>query len=220
MKDLQELSKSELLNRTLALVAEERKITIELIKFLREVERRMLYSELGFSSLWEFCVKRLGLSEGSAQRRISAMRLVRDVPVAAESLASGKLSLTAASQLQSFFLAEKKHGKPHSSASKKEIVASIEGLSKRACDQKLAEISPQSSPKAEKVTVLSPTLSELKIVLDSRLVEKLDRLKKLLSHRVPLASYAELIEHLVDRAIVEVEKKRGTEPPRQPTNVV
>ena len=74
MKTLSLLSGPELLKRTQDLIAVERRTTMDLIEHLREIERRMLFLDTGHKSLFEFAVKHLGLSEGSAQRRIAAMR--------------------------------------------------------------------------------------------------------------------------------------------------
>src|SRR3954467_10904399 len=105
MKNLKNLSSQELVGHTQGLVREERRITIELIAHLREIERRMLFAELGYGSLYDFTVRHLGLSEGSAQRRIAAMRLTRDLPQVADSLASGEISLSNAAKLQVVFQA-------------------------------------------------------------------------------------------------------------------
>ncbi len=59
---------------------DERKITLEIIELLEEIDRRKLYLLRGFGSLLEYCVKELKYSESSAYRRISAMRVVHDLP--------------------------------------------------------------------------------------------------------------------------------------------
>src|SRR5690349_18064623 len=89
--------------RALDLVREERRITLALIETLREIESRMIFAELGYGSLFEFAVRHLGLSEGAAQRRIQAMRLVKSVPEAQVQLESGSLSLSNAAKVQGFF---------------------------------------------------------------------------------------------------------------------
>jgi hypothetical protein len=124
MKDLKLFSKQELLNQTQFLVQEERKLGLQLIDCLREVECRLLYAELGYPSLWEFCTRHLGLSEGDTHRKISVMRLAREVPQVKEALETGKLSQSSAAQLQTFFKAERKNGQKHSLQKKEEIIAS------------------------------------------------------------------------------------------------
>ncbi len=61
---MKNLNAQELLARTKNLVAQERKLTVLLIEHLEEIQRRMLYAEMGYASLWEFATQELGLSEG------------------------------------------------------------------------------------------------------------------------------------------------------------
>ena len=97
---LKKLSSSELITATKLAASDERKATFALIEHLREIDDRLLYLELGFGNLFELAVKELGLSEGSAHRRISAMRLARDIPEVKEKLESGKITLSNAAQVQ------------------------------------------------------------------------------------------------------------------------
>ena len=61
--NLKTLSVKQLLSETKNLVAEERRVTLLLIEHLREIDRRLLFLEMGYGSLFEFCVKELTLSE-------------------------------------------------------------------------------------------------------------------------------------------------------------
>ena len=72
--DQKTLQDSELIAKLKNLVAQEKEITLEILDFLREVEARQLHLARGFSSLFEFCIKELGYSEGAANRRISSMK--------------------------------------------------------------------------------------------------------------------------------------------------
>jgi hypothetical protein len=73
---------------------------------------RKLFLEMGYPSLFEFCLKELSYSEGSAQRRISAMRLLKSLPEIEPKIISGELSLSVVSQAQTFFRAQEKEQKP------------------------------------------------------------------------------------------------------------
>jgi hypothetical protein len=141
---MKHLTSDELVSRTKALVAEERRATLALIEHLEEIQRRKLYAALGYASLWEFATRELGLSEGAAQRRIQAMRLVRDVPEAKASLESGKLSLSNAAKVQSFRQAEKKLGRVTDARA---IVTQVESLSQKDCEKTLFAISPEALPR-------------------------------------------------------------------------
>ena len=63
----------------------EQRLTGHLLAHLVELEERKLHLELGFSSLFAYCVEGLGMSEGTAGRRVTAARmciLVSSRPVA------------------------------------------------------------------------------------------------------------------------------------------
>ncbi len=111
MKNLNELSNAELLTQVKSLAAEERRLTVEILKFLREVERRQLYLERGYSNLISFCENELGYSSAAAWRRIEAMRLLKDVPGADEKILTGELNITTLSKVSQFVKQEKKRAK-------------------------------------------------------------------------------------------------------------
>ena len=90
------------------LVQKERSLHVQILRHLREIEARQLYFSEGYASLFDYAVRGLGYSKGAAFRRIKAMRLCRDEPETLEKIKSGRLSLCAASQLQSFFEKQKK----------------------------------------------------------------------------------------------------------------
>jgi 5-methylcytosine-specific restriction endonuclease McrA len=202
---MKNLTQAELLDRTKNLVAQERRITLELIEHLREVDRRLLHAELGYGSLFEFCTKELGLSEGSAQRRIQAMRLVRDVPEARESLESGRLTLSNAAKVQTVAQAARRLGAP---IDKREAVRQVERLSQRECEQKLFELAPHALP-TERERIVSPTERELRLVITEELHMKLKRLKELLSHAMPEATTTELLDRLATDALSRLERDKN-----------
>ena len=100
---IKQLSNKELLSHTKLLVQKERNIHIQVLRHLAEIDSRKLFFKQGFFSLFDYAVRELGYSEGAAYRRIKAMKLCRELPETANRLQSGKLSLSAASQLQVFF---------------------------------------------------------------------------------------------------------------------
>ena len=70
-------------------------LTAHLLAYLVELEERLLHLELGFSSLFAYCVEALHMSEGSAGRRVAAARVCRRFPDAFERVARGELHLCA-----------------------------------------------------------------------------------------------------------------------------
>jgi hypothetical protein len=204
---MKHLSSRDLLLKAKSLAAEERRVTLALIECLEECQRRMLYAELGYGSLWDFATRELGLSEGAAQRRIQAMRLVRDVPEAKSKLASGALSLSNAAKVQSLRRTEKKAGRKLDAPA---LVAQVENLSQRECDRKLFEIAPQARPPERERVVSTEGDRELKIVVGPGLHAKLQKLKGFLAHALPEATYEELIDRLTTEALERLEKRMGS----------
>ncbi|MEZ4222363.1 MAG: hypothetical protein R3B13_15605 [Polyangiaceae bacterium] len=96
---LTSLSNAELWTRTLASNARRRRAVALLVAHLAEVERRSLHLREGYSSLYDFCLRGLGMSEGEAHRSISSARVARRFPIALGMLADGRLHLTGLSLL-------------------------------------------------------------------------------------------------------------------------
>ncbi len=205
---LKALTSDQLLTETKTLVSEERRITAILIDHLSEINQRLLFLKLGYSSLFEFVTKELGLSEGAAQRRIQATRLMQDLPNAREAFENGSLSLSNAAKLQSHFQAIKKSGKTTTHEEKQAITKKAENKPQRECDQMLFGLAPEL-PKPEKAKILSPTLRELNFAISEELFQKINRLRDLLSHSHPKASLAELMELSVSSYLTKLEKTRG-----------
>src|SRR5215213_8437682 len=100
---LQSKKNSDLFSEIKKLVSEERKITLEILHHLQEIESRRAFAELGYPSLFEYVVKDLGYSESATYRRIQAMRALKTTPELKDSIEKGKLTITAVSQVQTFF---------------------------------------------------------------------------------------------------------------------
>jgi hypothetical protein len=198
--NLKNISNFDLLKQTKNLLMEERRITTEVLLHLREIEARNLFAELGFSSLYDYCTKELGYSESSAWRRISAMRLLKDVPEVEKKLLDGRVTVSTLSQVQSFLLQEKKQQNEFTKDEKLELLGQVEGLSTRETERILATISPRSAlPDRERF--ISGDDVEIRFTASRGLVEKFNRLKGLLAHNRDTQSYAGLLEVLADLAL-------------------
>ncbi len=202
MLSLQTLSSAELLQKTKNTALEERRLGIELLHCLEEIERRKLFAP-DFSSLHEYVVRELGYSDGAAHRRISAMRLMRDVPEVEQKLSSGSLTLSTASQVQSFLIAEKRTaGAVYSSSEKRKLISSIENKSTRDTEAFLTAQSPRTAALVrERPRSIDGHNVQVTVVLSPALQEKLERLKNLMSHQHPHPSLSEQLEMLADLAL-------------------
>lgn len=98
--DLKKLNESELDQRIKTLSQKERELLHEILLTIKEIDSRKTYLELGFGSLFDYLVQGVGYSEGSAQRRIDAARLLREIPEIADQIQSGELKLNQISMIQ------------------------------------------------------------------------------------------------------------------------
>jgi 5-methylcytosine-specific restriction endonuclease McrA len=89
------LDDRELVARISGLVARERSATAALVAHLAEMDRRKLYLELGYSSLFTYCTQALHFSEQGAYKRMEAARAARRFPLLLARLAEGALHLSA-----------------------------------------------------------------------------------------------------------------------------
>src|SRR5947209_932330 len=74
--NLKTLDRDSILSKVKALVQEERRVQTQVLRYLREIESRLLHLEMGYACLHAFCVVELSYSDGSAARRICARRVV------------------------------------------------------------------------------------------------------------------------------------------------
>jgi len=126
---MKELNDKELLAALKKLKGRENQIVAELIRYLCEVDRRKLYLELGYPSLFAYCCKALGYSESAAYRRIAAARVYRDNPEVYQKLVEGELTLCAVAELL----------KVISPKNKEELFSKVKGKSKQEVYSVVAE---------------------------------------------------------------------------------
>ena len=215
--NLSNLTDETLLDETQTLVKQEREITLKVLHHLREIERRRLFSALKYESLFNYCVQHLKYSESSAQRRIQAMRALRDLPEIEEKIEAGVLSLSNLATAQSLFYQEKKLGKAYSKEAKLEILEKLENKSTREAERTLATITPQQIPAPQKLRVISEELTEIKLVVDQEFLKQLEILKGLLAHQMSNATMQDILKLAMELASEKLKLK--TQAKRIPSSV-
>ena len=103
---LKNISNSELLKTTLNLANQERAVLSKLLWHLKEVDSRKLYADVRCGSLYEYCIRVLRYSEGQASRRVSACRMLKDIPEVSRQIESGDINLMQLNLAKHFFEAE------------------------------------------------------------------------------------------------------------------
>jgi len=147
---LSNISNSELMVNLKALTLREREAIAEVILHLSEVDRRRLYRDAGYSSLFAYCTEGLRYSEGGAYRRITAARCLKDHPELYEKVKSGKITLCAVVELSKVITME----------NRAEILALSEGKPKAEVQRIVAtygDVKPvgRESVRVKKVNVSS-----------------------------------------------------------------
>ena len=137
-----------LLNDTKNLVRREQNLTADILWHLKEIDERKLYSEAKCGSLFEYCVKVLGYSEGSAQRRVVAARALKQMPQLAEHIASGDLTLTNLALIEGEF-------KNSPVAEKEKLFKEACGKTKKQTEDMIGDI--KQRPKTFTVTMTEET---------------------------------------------------------------
>lgn len=127
------LSDHDLLRRVAELAGRERQAAAELIGHLAELDRRKLYREQGYGSLFSYCTEALHLSEHATFNRIEAARASRSFPVILDRLADGAVNLSTVRLLA-----------PHlTPGNHVRLLAEAAGRSKREVEAIVARLAPQ-----------------------------------------------------------------------------
>src|ERR1700674_4034793 len=126
------------LDRRLAdLVRRERHLAVQFVVELAGFAKRELYRELGYTSLFYYVVRQLGLSKSSAFRRSEAARLIARFPVIADRLAQGRLSIRALVELREVLTEENHAG----------VLTRAEGKSQEEAQLLAVEYRPKPVPR-------------------------------------------------------------------------
>ena len=207
---LKHLSNQQLHLQSKLAADKERLSTIEVLWYLRENEKRMLYAQMGFKDLKEYCIKELKLSEGSAWRRISAMRLLKEIPEVEAKIQNGNLNLTQISMMNTHFREVKT-----TKVEKQEIAASLENQTTKVTERILAERKPDGFvPKPIEIEKpIKGNKTEITFVIDDELQKDLEEIQVLLGKPF---SKLELFKMMTAQTLENLKKeKRRAQPLRR-----
>ena len=199
--NLKHLTDKTLISDLKYLVTREREFLTRILHHLKEMDNRKLYSDLGFSSLFDYCVRDLGYSEGEAHRRIQAARLLADVPEIEKKIETGVLSLSNISKASQFF----KQNEVDQVSDKMAVLTQLENLSRREGEKMLFVISGEEKKEKEIEKRISATKMKISIILADETLASFKKVKDLLGKEM---SHEHLIQYMVDVTIKEIEKKK------------
>jgi len=198
--NLAHLSDDRLDAETVRNAQEELNAMTRVLHHLREVDRRRLFSKLKYTSLFDYTVRRLKYSSDQADRRIVAMRLMKEHPEIEEKIQSGALSLTNLGMARTLFKREM-----FSRAEKADFLKRIESKSTRQVARLIATISPQALSR-DRITPVSQDHDKFEFLSNPQLREKIARLRGAIAHSHPNIGLGELFEMLVDLGLEHWDK--------------
>jgi hypothetical protein len=194
------MTNAEIVSEFDEVVRDERLITNRLLTLINKIDERKIFLELGYSSLFDWLVRRYGYSESSAYRRIEAARLIRAVPEVKEKMESGTLNLTNAAKVRSAIRAkEKSTGKKVSAQEQAEAVAAVEKKTSVEADSALCSLFPEikSSVHQERMTVLDENTRRALVNLSEEDIANLEWARDFLSHAMPNASNGQVLSRVL-----------------------
>lgn len=198
--NVKNLSKEELKMRLEKLVRHERKVTATVLEHISEVERRRLYLDWDFSSMYEYLIRGLGYSEGAATRRLQAARALNQVPEIRSQIESGSLSLSQIARVQCVINHERKLNGPVSVETKKEIFAEI--LNKSAIQtDKILDRRFESPPTPAIERHKHDDSVELTVRIPKAVYDKMTRVKEVLSHSIPTGDWISIFDKMADDSL-------------------
>jgi hypothetical protein len=133
LSEVRRFSDQQLIVRLRDLVRTDQALGARLLVHLGEVDARGLYRGQAYSSMFEYCVKELHMSEGQAYVRIQAARLSRQFPLVVELFERGALHLSAIKML----------GPRLTAANHAEVLERASFKGKREIELLVAELAPK-----------------------------------------------------------------------------
>ena len=101
-----------------------------------------------------------------------------------------------------------RHQIPISKDQKRDLIKQVQGKSTKETEKLLSNTFPEVSSEKERVRNINNNKVEIKVILDKNCQQKLEDLKKLLSHKNPNMSYGELFSLLAELGLDKYDPKR------------
>jgi hypothetical protein len=160
----------------------------ELVKALGEVDRHRVFLELGYTSLFSYCVQALGLSENVAVNFIAVSRKAREVPELQAALDGGVLGVSKAKKIVPVL----------SPQNPTEWIAKASSMSCRSLEREVVKVAPREAT-PERIRPVSEDRAELRLGISPAAQEKLKRIQDLESQRRrKAATLEETLEALLE----------------------
>lgn len=174
-----------------------------IVAHLAEVDARKLHLSMGSSSLFDYCLKQLGLSNNEAFHRITAARLGRRFPVIFEMLERREVHLTAVCLLRDYLTSE----------NYTELLREVSHRTKAEIEELLARRFPRANgpSRLRKLPSFEPRSEGhylLQLNASAASKQKLELARDLMSHANPSGDLAVVVERALDGLIEQLQSRR------------
>jgi len=195
----------------------------DLLVHLGEIDERKLYLDRAFSSMFTFCTRELGFSEGAAYNRILVARAARRLPALIEAVRSGRVHL-AGLRLLAPHLTQENH---------EDLLAKAAGRTKDEVAEFVAAIAPrppqppmirklpehqslplvQSAPKPDAppprpIVPVAEATYKLQFTISREFRDEIREAQDLLRHRMPDGDLATIFRSALEMLVASVKKER------------
>lgn len=154
----------EFASRLVSLLRREQAALAEFLLALAEFDRRRLWQKLGYTSLFHFLHRELGMSKGAAHYRKTAAELIQRVPAVVQPLRDGRLCITSIIELAKVLTPE----------NREEVLPRFFHRSRQEAKAVSAELRPmEAAPHRTVVTAMHTSLPTLRASASAPLTEVL-----------------------------------------------
>lgn len=188
--------------------------SVRLVATLAEIEVQEVHLELGYSSMWDFCINRYKMTKDETQLRLTVARLLQKFPQLLGPLEQGEITLTNLSLLRNMLDASNVEALVALSSHKRkvevqELVAAQnpEAANENELKKVRQEPAEGSLPKPPNVEPAAPEEYDLKLRIDCAFHDEIQEACALTQHTNPTGDLLVLMRAGI-RALIKERKKR------------
>jgi 5-methylcytosine-specific restriction endonuclease McrA len=165
-----------------------------LLELLGQIDEQRVYLQLGYPSLYMYCLKALGLSESQSYSMTAVSRKCREVPELQEAIESGKLTVSKAKRILPAL-----QGDGQASY----WIDKAATLPQRQVEQEVAQRNPEKVFR-ERIRPVTVSQVELRCTISFELEKRIERARQVLSQeKGKNVSLSEVIEAMTEVFLVK-----------------
>lgn len=192
---LKSLDNKSLHNLAVKLIQDKKMLEVEILQILMEIKKRKYFLDLGFTSLSEYCEKRLGLTQDQARKRSQVATLVSFHPECLRMLEEDRTNISTLALIAPKI----------TSANKSKILEYLPKHSRNEVKFFLSTITNEG-----KIIDREPAI-ELKFQASKKFINKLERARGLLLQSKRGTNLEEILEEGLDLLLAKIDPLKKAE---------